>query len=67
MKIRFTRVVAVDLQKHGDEEIVPKTFYRWDIIHALATMNKGKDKTDIALENGDIIYDVPTNAFEILP
>lgn len=65
MKIRILKNVLVEVEKPRLQETWDITLRRWDEINVENISYNGK-YADIRTWDGDIIYRVPTYAFEIL-
>lgn len=65
-KIRFKQNVTVDIEKPRLEEVWDKTYRRWDEVRAEEIINGGDGLSDVVTYDGDILRNVPSEAFEVV-
>ena len=65
MKIRFVKATLIDVHKARLEETWEKHFQRWDEVNADSVTYFGERAT-VCTAEGDILCDVPINAFEVI-
>lgn len=65
MKIRFLKPVVVEVQKSRLDEIWDKSFRKWDVVRVDTIIDNGQS-AELVTEEGDTIYDVPREAFEVV-
>lgn len=63
MKIRFVKNTSVDIIKVNLDEIWPKYFYKNDEL-LIERINYSKQSATLETVDGDIITDIPIEAFE---
>lgn len=63
-KIRFLKDIAVDYWYARYDEMDVRTYRRGDVVEYAAFEKLDATHTNIHLENGDLMVDVPTSAFE---
>ena len=65
MKIRFIKTALIEVHNIRLDEIWDKYFQRWDELVADTVTYLGERAT-ICTSEGDILCDVPINAFEVV-
>jgi hypothetical protein len=65
MKIRFVKTALVEVEKYRLQEVWDKLYNRWDEVEADTITYRGS-KAIIGTQEGDTLFDVPVDSFEVL-
>jgi hypothetical protein len=65
MKIRFVKNVVVDVRKVRLEETWDRSFHRWEEVRVDNIIDNG-ESVDLVTYEGDVIENVPADAFEVV-
>jgi hypothetical protein len=65
MKIRFKKNVVVDVKKSRLDEVWDKQYRKWDELRVDNVVSDGA-VADLFTYEGDILQNVPTEAFEVV-
>jgi hypothetical protein len=65
MKIRFIKMVLVEINKSKLDEVWDKSYSKWDEVDAESITYANK-KAEICTKEGDTLLDVPIESFEVV-
>ena len=66
MKIRFSKNVILDQYNPKLDEYWDKSYYRYDELVVDKTLAVHRGQSDLLLENGIVLYNVPNDSFETI-
>jgi len=66
MKIRFVKACVVEVQKARLNETWDKGFNRWDELYVESLHYPNPKIANVITREGDILVEVPINAFEVV-
>lgn len=65
MKIQFLKPIVVEVQKSRLDEVWDKSYRKWDIVRVDSIIDNGSS-AELITEEGDTLYNVPREAFEVV-
>jgi hypothetical protein len=65
MKIRFLKDTLLEVEKSRLEEVWDRNYKRWEEIHIDTVIDNGPN-ADLYTRDGDLLFNVPRDAFEVV-